>query len=375
VRVLHVAEVGRGGVVTVMDSLIAGQCNAPQVEEVLRLCSGELTCAPHPKIREIRYRRTGRDARSQWALVVALARTLLREQVDVVHLHSSFAGAWGRLLSWALCLGRPKPVIVYTPHGFSFLASSRLATIYALVEKTLSNRCSAIVCVSRHERDAALRHGLPAGNLHVIHNGVPAQPDYPKEQDDRLRVLFVGRFDRQKGFDVLLDALAIAQLRDQICVRAVGAAYRDHNWQVPPQSTVECLGWLTPVELESQYRWADLVVVPSRWEGFAMVPLEAMSFGCAVVASDCCSLPEAVEDGVSGFLFETGNVQRLAAILGSCPAEIFRRMGRAAAARQRRDFDLATMTRRTSALYKTLKKAPTTSASRTAHERHRRGAP
>ncbi|MCW2573781.1 MAG: glycosyl transferase family 1 [Frankiales bacterium] len=369
-RILHVAEVGRGGVITVMDSLIAAQCQLPQVVEVIRLCAGELTCLPNPKLREIRYPRSGRNLASQWALVVALARALMREAVDVVHLHSTFAGGWGRLLATVFSLVSHKPVVVYTPHGFSFLTPSKLKPLYGRIEQALARRCDAIVCVSEHERQAAIMRGLPLDKLRIIRNGVPAQPECAKLNDEHLRVLFVGRFDHQKGFDLLQRALHLVQRNAPMSVRAVGAPDREESCDIPPRATMDCLGWLAPLELEAQYRWADVVVVPSRWEAFAMVPLEAMSFGCAVVATDCCSLPEAIEQGVNGALFAAEDAQALASILSSVPACTFRRMGRAGAARQRREFELAHMSRTTAALYDALK-ASSKAAPIAAHDSER----
>lgn len=349
-KVLHVAEVGLGGVITVMDGLIAGQAALPAVEKVIRLCPGEMVCGPHPKIQEIRYRRTGRDMRSQLLLAFHLVRILLRERVDVLHLHSTFAGLWGRLLAGTLLRTRCS-VTVYTPHGFSFLAPTPLREVYGWIEKVLARLGDCIVCVSQHEREAALLHGLPSHKLHVIRNGVAVQPDCRKSAGRRLRVLFVGRFDRQKGFDVLQAALARVADRESLAVRAVGAADRDRGNEFDQGCGIERLGWLHASELRAQYEWADVVVVPSRWEGFALVPLEAMSFGCAVVASDCCSMGEAVEDAVHGRLFPPGDDQALARILTEHSPAWFRTLGQAGLRRQRREFMLSLVIESTQALY------------------------
>lgn len=58
-----------------------------------------------------------------------------------------------------------------------------------------------------------------------------------------------------------------------------------------------------------------MVVVPSRWEGFAMVPLEAMSYGLPVISSDATSLPEAIKHRVTGYLFKSESASNLTDVL------------------------------------------------------------
>ena len=56
---------------------------------------------------------------------------------------------------------------------------------------------------------------------------------------------------------------------------------------------------------------ADLLIMPSRWEAFGLVAVEAQSYGLPVLASRCASLPEVVLDGKSGLLFDVGSVDDL----------------------------------------------------------------
>ncbi|HGU2189508.1 TPA: glycosyltransferase, partial [Escherichia coli] len=64
-------------------------------------------------------------------------------------------------------------------------------------------------------------------------------------------------------------------------------------------------GWLSADKIRNEYKSADLIIIPSRWEGFAMVPLEAMSYGVPVIASDIGPFKEIIKHGVSGILFHT----------------------------------------------------------------------
>ena len=70
--------------------------------------------------------------------------------------------------------------------------------------------------------------------------------------------------------------------------------------------------------------------MPSRWEGFSIVALEAMRYGKAILASDRTSLPEQVEDGVNGYLFSLDDEMQLTTILQNLSSEKLVAMGKQA---------------------------------------------
>jgi glycosyltransferase involved in cell wall biosynthesis len=92
--------------------------------------------------------------------------------------------------------------------------------------------------------------------------------------------------------------------------RAVGAFVRDAG-RLPDVGHVEYVPWQDRPGLAEIYRSATVLVMPSRWESFGLVAVEAMSYGLPVIASDCCSLPEIVRPGVNGWLFRTGDADDL----------------------------------------------------------------
>jgi glycosyltransferase involved in cell wall biosynthesis len=152
--------------------------------------------------------------------------------------------------------------------------------------------------------------GIPPGYLVHIANGVPRDAPAKSEtnvewQANTRRVLFVGRFDRQKGVDVLLDALARMQVSTSAWL--VGApVLRDgvlgdgSELAVPPN--VRKAGWLAPSELAAYYASAEVLIVPSRWEGFGLIAAEAMRAGLPVIATRVGGLAEIVEENVTGLL-------------------------------------------------------------------------
>jgi glycosyltransferase involved in cell wall biosynthesis len=274
-----------------------------------------------------------------------LAREITaRTRPEIIHLHSTFAGAALRPLLRTM---RLRSQIVYCAHGWAFdretsTTSRRVAT---WVERNLARWCDAVVCVSEHEMRAAARIGIPPEKLLLVSNGIPREipraahhatvAEWPA---GKRRVLFVGRFDRQKGTDLLLEALA--RLQDTTFAYLIGdsvlgdAAHDD----LPPN--VRTTGWLSAPELQGFYESADVLVVPSRWEGFGLIAAEAMRAALPVIASRVGGLPEVVEDGVTGVLIPPDDPHALVNALRGISSERLQAMGRAGRQRFLRHFTL-----------------------------------
>lgn len=352
VCVVHAAETIKGGVATVIEQLSLSTGVAPGSCVLVPACQArELGAVPLEMV--CRFERSGRNISSLLSFAWNLAKIVMRVRPEVVHLHSSFAGGVGRAV---LVLLRPfvRPRVVYCPHAFSFLmsASDIRRRAMAFIERLLLPLCDAVVCVSQHERSEAIRWGLPAEKLVVVRNGTSAPSDnHPVSpyHNTGLNVLFVGRFDYQKGFDVALEAMT--GLRDlPIHLTAVGDFVHDAD-RLPALENVTCVGWLDREELGSFFHHADCLVLPSRWEGFPMVGLEAMSHGLPIVASRCSSLPELIGDSDCGVLFAPGQAGELAAILRDTTVAEWKEMGRRAQVRFAHEFHVKGTTEALEKLY------------------------
>ena len=168
-----------------------------------------------------------------------------------------------------------------------------------------------LTVISEKLRRWCVAQGVPADKLHLIRNapGYDADPARVaaavaarrNRAPGKLRALFLGRLDGQKGLDRL--AAVIARTRHRVEWRVVGRAVLDRpgdlGFPVEPPAT-------TPAQLDALYAWADAVLLPSRFEGVPLIVLEAQRFGCAVVATDVGATDEAVEHGANGFLVPPG---------------------------------------------------------------------
>lgn len=270
----------------------------------------------------------------------------LAKNHDLIHLHSSKAGVIGRLA--ALSLRTRRPAVVFTPHAWSWLVGGRLSWLFRLIEQVFARTADAIVAVSQDEADEGLA-SIPryAERLRTIYNGVDRAhftPDGPIAARDPSvpLVVCVGRLSRQKGQDVAIEALSRMRHRDTV-LRFVGEGdartiLAQLASELEVDGRVEWAG-LKP-DTAPEFRAADIVVAPSRWEGLSLVFLEAMACGAVLVATDVAG-SEVINS--AGVIVEPDDSSELAgAIDALLDDEPMRRRLEARARARSRSFDLET---------------------------------
>lgn len=344
-KILHVAETIRGGIATYMNEVHpyhAKEYGSSQIRYVVPEDHRE-DLKGIDSANVIGFTRTGRDLASLWRMAKAACAATREMQPDVVHLHSTFAGMVLRPVLKTLF---PNTRLVYCPHGWAFLREASALSHFTTktVERLLAPLSSRIVCISRYEFEAAVAAGIAPDKLALVHNGISAER--PARQattwdDPRKKVLFVGRLDRQKGYDLLLEAAR--RLENDIHVRMIGSTVLEKSRPLDLPSNVEIHGWQSRSAIEAQLDQADLAVIPSRWEGFGFVALEAMRARKAVVAFAVGALPEIIEDGVTGILCSPVNADALAEALTRALRAPLAAMGEAGHDRFQRQFIVETM--------------------------------
>jgi D-inositol-3-phosphate glycosyltransferase len=191
------------------------------------------------------------------------------------------------------------------------------------IERRVIRGADAIVASTDAERQSLVeQYGARAEAIAVMPPGVDLRLFAPIDRGMAratlgLRgevLLFVGRIDPVKGLDTLLEAIALLRDRPGLQLLVAGGA---GSAQVAEPDEAHLRGlarrlgvadrvlWLGPVEQERlplYYSGADVVVVPSRYESFGLVALEALACGAALVASRVGGLPSIVRDGENGLL-------------------------------------------------------------------------
>lgn len=208
---------------------------------------------------------------------------------DVVHLHSSKAGVVGRLA--ALTMRRPRPRIVFTAHGWSWYVGGRAAMFYRGIERALTPLVDAIVVVSAKELADGQAVLGDRARLHFVPNGVDLQHYLPHgpmaDRPAAPLIVQVGRLARQKGQDRAI-GLLVQMTRQDAVLRLVGSGedkkrLEQYAEELGVRSRVQFIEATDP---RPHVRAADVILLPSRWEGMPLALLEAMAMAKAIVATN-----------------------------------------------------------------------------------------
>lgn len=225
------------------------------------------------------------------------------------------------------------------------------------LERSLSKRhINRFMAVSNAVKDHFVQQGLPANRITVIHNArEPVQVNSQLRSqirsslgvgDQHLVLAFAGRLIARKGVGIMLESAGcLARVRDDFRVWIAGEGTGREGWikwaaHLGLRSLVNFLGYRE--DIYSVLAAADVVVVPSTYaDPFPSIVLEAMAVGRPVIASRIGGIPEAVMEGVTGFLVAPGAIDELAskmALLMDAP-DLRLSMGLAAQERLKLHFD------------------------------------
>lgn len=360
-RILHVAETIKGGIASFLDELVPLQisANGPDAVHLVIPDShvGELRHVPASCITSFAHgpSRLSNAVR----MMKACNAHMRRQQVDILHAHSSFAGAAARLVhGWP---GR-RHKVVYTPHAWSFYRDSGgLATrAYILAERAMAPLCDAIHCVSNHEAQLGAEVGLPRGKLKVALNGIADLPA-AASTDPRVaaawppgmrRVLYVGRFDRQKGIDRLAEIMR--GLHGQAHAVVIGTAVSADQELPEFGDNITLVGWQPRDRVAAYLRASELLLIPSRWEGLCVVGIEALRAGRPIFATDVGGMADMVIDHANGRLVPNAAAVSLAEAIGETDSSTLARLGTYARQTYEQRFHSKAMHAAIGALYESL---------------------
>jgi glycosyltransferase involved in cell wall biosynthesis len=288
--------------------------------------------------------------------IVRLVRDL---RPDVVHCHSSAAGFWARL-----AIKGSTPTI-FTAHGWGFMPGAPWLRrrLLLMAEKRVARFTAHYICVSERDGRLAMAEGIATEErLSIIHNGVEIHHSGPRALtgDATIRAIFVGRLARPKEPEVLISALSELPetVRGAYELQIVGdgpmlAQLRGQVSRSPAR--VSLLGALSRDEVLRALSESQLFILVSRYEGFPVSILEAMSMGLALIASDVGGVGEAVTPEC-GILMQRGDKEALKRALTRFAEDrqIIGRFGAAARERARREFSVTAMCEKTLAVYESV---------------------
>jgi len=182
-------------------------------------------------------------------------------------------------------------------------------TMVARKLRLFIDNVTLFIFLSRFQKNQLVSAGISDERGIVIPNAVEI-PKFSVDTASGKYIAYVGRISPEKGLDTLLSAAAKAH-QMPIYIAGQGEIWPKLAKEI--SSNIKYLGLLSHSQLADFYGNARFVVVPSICEEpFGLVTAEAMSYGLPVIASDIGGLPELVDDGVTGVLFDPRNALELA---------------------------------------------------------------
>jgi glycosyltransferase involved in cell wall biosynthesis len=309
VKILHVCESLPGGPASYLEEVLPFQTRELSARNVILL-------APEEHIKHLNgafdgvietYERRTRNAPALMRLGMAFRSCMERHRPDIVHFHSSFAGAVGRLV---LATQKQRPATLYCAHCWSFdrTERTRMESVWEAIERWLARRTDRIVNLSPHEQKLLADARFPMDRVALVISGIadiaPSRRSPIAEGTSQrpLRILFLGRFDAQKGVDLLVDELSSLDTKRAVVDLAGGRVLDGPELKIPQGVTM--LGWVPRSTLPELLIDYDAVIMPSRWEGLSIWALEVLRSGRPLIGSNRGVFPFIIKDGENGTLID-----------------------------------------------------------------------
>lgn len=254
--------------------------------------------------------------KSDLRAVIKVRKLIKKYNPDIVYMHSSKAGAIGRLANYNI-----NNRSIYNPHGWSFNidCGNVKKNIYRQIEKLLAPLSDTIIAISDFEKESAIRSGIcKEDKIKIIYNGIDIE-DYNKKKSrykltkeklgipsDAYVIGTIGRLSKQKAPDIFIQAAAKIK-------REIPNAYfimvgdGDESKKVKKlileyglERSVLITGWVDePIEYLQIF---DQAMLLSRWEGFGLVLAEYMLARKPIVATNVDAIPNLIKNGINGLL-------------------------------------------------------------------------
>lgn len=251
-----------------------------------------------------------------------IRKIVKKENPEIVYLHSSKAGALGRI---ALLFNR-KIKIIYNAHGWYFNADiGKKRIIYQIIEKMLAYRANKIIAISKSEYASALEKRICKKNkLCLIENGIDTNyyKDYENYrekmrkqyniEDDAIVIGIVGRISEQKDpITSIKAAEQIIEYNQKVYFLFVGDGnLKEDVVQYAKEKKIDSniiiTGWVK--EVKPYISMFDIAMLPSKWEGFGLAILEYMICKKPIIATKIGGIANILDKEGAAFFIEKENV-------------------------------------------------------------------
>ncbi len=288
-----------------------------------RRLDGGLPAAPFP-VRRFVARKFLDLPHGLGVLAPSMVVALFEDSYELVHAHAY--GYFPVLAGGLAQLIRRIPLVVTSHSDRGGESVSKQLFDWAVPPMTL-RRAHRLIALTAREAQNLERLGVDSDRIRIIPNGVDLSEfenlAVRRGAEGEVTVLFVGRcYSRQKGLEYLVRAVEHLPSRQKVHLKIVGEDWggvtglRALARALGIEDQITFTGPLPRADVIRAYGSADIFVLPSLFEPFGIVLLEAMAAGLPIVASRVGGIPEVVQDGATGLLVRPGDSRVLAEAIG-----------------------------------------------------------
>lgn len=313
VRILHISRtMGQGGAEKVIFELVKMLVDKGETTMVAS-CGGiyeqelEKMHVNHYWINDI-------EKKTPWTIVrtIALLNHIVKTQkIEIIHSHHRMAALYARILK----ILNPQLGLIYTAHNVFF--DKKILT------RTVLSRSTIVAVGEGVKKNLINVFGIDSDRIIRIYNGINAknkneyffsQKITNWRQEGNLIIGIIGRLAVQKGVDTFIHAFSL--VRQKVSnVRGVivgEGEEKNHLIDLIRKEKLESYLFMAGYqkEVDAWIRQMDLIVMPSRWEGFPLLPLEVLTEGKAIIASDIEGIREIITNGETGILIPPDNIEK-----------------------------------------------------------------
>ena len=245
--------------------------------------------------------------------IIKLRSRIKCEKISIVHTHLNIGFYCGFLIK-LLCNVK----WIHTEHN----TKNNRQNIYLLrfLDKIFYKNCDLIVAISKGCKEYFHSVYGDVPRVEIINNGADHYPIIKQAYEkSELKLVSIGSLTEQKGFEAMIEIVRHISSEHISSYRVYGEGpkFSECINAIGDDSRIELMGWTD--NIASVLHETDILIVPSRWEGFGLVVVEALSAGIPVIASNVPGLNMfATHDDTSVTLFEVGDYKSFLEALVSC---------------------------------------------------------
>ena len=286
---------------------------------------------------------------AHYVLAPGMVQSFLSKKADIIHTHSY--GYFQNHAGWIRERFQSTPWVI-TPHfhpSWSMWGGAKRKTLRefydTVIGKGTMESADLITCVSKHERDMLVSEiGVSEDNIKIIYNGInwndwqilPDKNIFRKQYPDISDkfVLFAGRLATNKGLSDLISAMDLVNQKsvDLVITGAdMGLGKQLEEEALEKGVRMHRLGHIDDETYRSVLAAAEMLVLPSEYEAFGIVLLEAAAAETAVIGTNVGGIPEAMSPGNNGLIVEYNDVDNLSKSISTLldDAKLCKEMGKA----------------------------------------------